>query len=79
MTVYVVGNPDHAWCAVFTCPCGCGDEVALNLLQDVRPRWSVKLERGLEATVSPSVQRTRRCQSHFVIRRGRVEWCRPGR
>lgn len=36
MTVYVVGNPDHAWCAVFTCPCGCGDEVALNLLQDVR-------------------------------------------
>lgn len=72
-TLYVVGEPDHPWCAVFTCPCGCGEEVALNLLPDVRPRWEVTATCGLAASVAPSVRRIRGCRSHFHIRRGQVQ------
>lgn len=74
-TLYIVGDPGYAWCAVFTCPCGCGEEVVLNLLSDVRPRWEVTAKGNLVASVKPSVRRIRGCRSHFWIRRGRVEWC----
>src|SRR5437867_10290936 len=51
---------------VLHCPCGCGDEILLNLDQRVGGAW--KFYTGsLGLTVFPSVWREAGCCSHFVI------------
>src|SRR6266436_400756 len=74
--IYVTTSYGYAKWAQFRCPCGCGEIVLLNLSASRRPCW--KIRNGLfgQATIMPSVWRTDGCQSHFFIRRGRVEWYR---
>jgi hypothetical protein len=73
-TVYAVGEGSHLWHVVMECPCGCGDTVALNVLPDDSPRWSLRDEPE-GPTLIPSVWRTTGCRSHYILRRGRVLWC----
>lgn len=75
-TIFVQGEHGQEWSAAFVCPCGCGDIVYLNLLPHFRPRW--RLRRGAHGrpTLSPSVWRQVKCQSHFILRDGRVTMCR---
>ena len=72
---YLVGTRGCEWSAVFTCPCGCGQPVWLNLLSGQRPRWRVSVHFGHVPSVFPSVWRQVGCHSHFFVRHGCVDWC----
>lgn len=72
--VYAIGNP-HSWQVAFLCPCGCRDLIQLSLLKEDSPRWDLFVDRNDEATLAPSIWRTRGCESHFIVRRGQVIWC----
>lgn len=76
--LYLIGD-QTPWAAVFLCPCGCKAAVWLNLLRDHRPRWAVSVSTRGVPTVSPSVDRHVGCKSHFVLRSGRIVWCRRRR
>jgi len=74
--LYLIGGA-APWSAAFLCPCGCGEVIHLSLLPDDAPRWSVSFSRDGLPTLSPSVWRTKGCRSHFFLRQGSIEWCRP--
>lgn len=76
--VYLVGEGEHLWCAALCCPCGCAATIQLGLLGDARPRWSAAVHADGSVSLTPSVWRRVGCRSHFVLRRGRIEWCRFG-
>lgn len=88
---YLLENAGAPWCAVFLCPCGCGDPVWLNLAEGVRPKWTVNKypikksavgpsvfsgdDSSMSFDLSPSVHRSVGCKSHFFLKAGEVEWC----
>lgn len=73
--VYLAGEGDNLWAAAMICPCGCGDVIKLNLLQQARPCWSVQEHPDGTLTLAPSVWRQKGCRSHFLLRHGRIDWC----
>ncbi|MFI1163317.1 DUF6527 family protein [Streptomyces sp. NPDC020801] len=78
MGILVQGSTGPAW-AAFTCPCGTGHQVLLNLSPARRPRWQLSGSRSAP-TLHPSVDvidNGYRC--HFWIRRGRLQWADPPR
>ena len=62
------------WSVAMMCPCGCGQLVELPLLREVRPRWSLQVDKKNRPTLHPSVWLHDGCRSHFFVRRGKVEW-----
>lgn len=76
--VYVLFEDSEPWEARMICPCGCGEELDLNLLPDDHPTWSVKSDEQGRATVHPSIWRRIGCRSHFILHDGIIEWCDPG-
>jgi hypothetical protein len=54
------------------CPCGCGEEIPVNL--DARAGKAWRLYRGAATglTLFPSVWRDTGCQSHFIVWRDRI-------
>lgn len=73
-TLYVAGE-EHMWAAAMLCPCGCGDVIELNLLEQASPCWSVRQHRDGSVTLMPSVWRRKGCCSHFFVRNSRIYWC----
>jgi len=73
--VYLAGEGDDFWGAALTCPCGCGDTIELNMLPQVRPRWSAPQGHDGPATLRPSIWRQSGCKSHFIVRGGAIQWC----
>lgn len=71
----LIGPRDNPKWLRFRCPCGCGEELALNLMRSHHPCWTATLH-DLDGTmsVSPSVDSTS-CGAHFWIRHNRVDWC----
>jgi len=64
------GRPRSLVCM---CPCGCGDELTLNLDDRIGKAWDFFLRtRGF--SLYPSVWRDSGCESHFVIWNSRVFW-----
>jgi hypothetical protein len=56
------------------CPCGCGDDLLVNLDRRVGPAWRhYSTRRGL--TLYPSYWREGNCGSHFIIWNDRIYWC----
>jgi len=51
--------------ALLLCPCGCKDEIHLNLLSDSRPCWTIK-----DNNIKPSINKKVGCMSHFTITNG---------
>ncbi len=51
---------------VMGCPCGCGDQLTINLDSLSGPAWRFA-ERNGEVTLYPSVWRESGCKSHFVV------------
>lgn len=74
-TLYLVGDSGHYWLAIMKCPCGCGDVINLPMSPGARPCWRALVHNG-KPTLNPSVHRTTGCRSHFILRAGRVVWCR---
>ncbi|MGC2966215.1 DUF6527 family protein [Paraburkholderia aspalathi] len=73
--VYLAGEGTNLWGAAMICPCGCGEVIELNLLNQVRPCWSAEEHPDGTVSLAPSVWRQKGCKSHFFLRRGEVEWC----
>ena len=68
----VRGGSGYKW-ILFSCPCGCDQQIALNLMQSHSPRWRVDVRSPDSFTVHPSVDATN-CGAHFWLRDGRVIW-----
>jgi len=59
---------------VVKCPCGCGEELVVNLDRRVGGAWRLyRRPRGL--TVYPSVWRESGCRSHFIIWDDQILMC----
>lgn len=72
--LYVVGDRGNFWCAVLVCPCGCGDTIRLSLVKNDHPAWRLTVDADDRPSLSPSIDRTVRCRSHFFLRGGAVIW-----
>ncbi len=55
------------------CPCGCGDEIPINLDSRAGQAWRVYSDSNKSFTLYPSVWRKSGCMSHFIIRKDSVE------
>lgn len=74
-TVHIVGESRRAWALLLKCPCGCGDDIWLNLLKGHPQRWRYRVRQD-QVTIRPSINRVVGCRSHFLITNGEVEWCK---
>ncbi len=54
------------------CPCGCGEEIPINLDRRAGKAWRLYGGANTPLTLFPSVWRDSGCQSHFIIWRGRI-------
>lgn len=72
--IYHVGENNFKWLVVLKCPCGCGDTLQLNLLNDSSPCWRVKFHFDGDVSIYPSVNRIINCRSHFNITKNSVRW-----
>lgn len=59
---------------IMRCPCGCGDDLLINLDRRAGPAWRSYV-RGDKLTVFPSYWREDACESHFVLWNDRIFWC----
>lgn len=59
---------------VLNCPCGCGDNLTINLDGRVGPAWRFYLRKNA-LTLFPSYWRDSHCESHFILWNNRVYWC----
>ena len=64
--------------AVFLCPCGCGQETAISINDEIWgkdvPHWDYKFEND-KVSFSPSILQRTLCKSHFFITNNKVRWC----
>jgi len=59
---------------VVRCPCGCGDDLLINLDDRAGSAWRCYLNRrGL--TIYPSYWRDTGCGSHFIVWDNHIYWC----
>ncbi len=56
---------------ILSCPCGCGDELPINLDRRAGPAWRL-YESPDGTSVYPSVWRDTDCKSHFIIWRDKI-------
>ncbi|WP_415881080.1 DUF6527 family protein [Burkholderia sp. BCC1970] len=77
--LYAVGESGHYWLAALRCPCGCGETIQLPMIEGQRPRWALTQQNMRRPSLSPSVDRTIGCRSHFWLRQGMIHWCEEKR
>lgn len=59
---------------VIRCPCGCGDDLLINLDKRAGPAWRYyRNKHGL--SLYPSYWRDTACGSHFIIWNDHIYWC----
>ena len=54
------------------CPCGCGEQIPVNIDRRAGKAWRLYRDANRSLTLFPSVWRDTGCQSHFVIWRDRI-------
>lgn len=54
------------------CPCGCGEQIPVNVDKRAGKAWRLYRSADKSITLFPSVWRDTGCQSHFVIWRNRI-------
>jgi hypothetical protein len=57
---------------LLACPCGCGEELPINLDARAAPAWRLYRNRRAGMSLFPSVWRETGCESHFVIWRDKI-------
>jgi hypothetical protein len=57
----------HPRWIMLKCPCGCGEEIPINLDARAGKAWRFYERRSRGATLFPSVWRDTGCQSHFIV------------
>jgi hypothetical protein len=59
---------------VLRCPCGCGDDLLINVDKRVGPAWRYyRNQYGM--SLYPSYWRDSACRSHFIIWNNHLYWC----
>jgi hypothetical protein len=71
MAIQQVGSSSK-W-AIFKCPCGCNEQVMLNLMQTHYPFWKVEIKSPKDFSIHPSIDSTT-CKAHYWIKHGQVVW-----
>ena len=73
--LYIEGNDktDDYWYALLKCPCGCNENIRLNLMNDAEPSWEV-IKNKSDFSISPSIWRIKNCKSHFWLRNREIHW-----
>src|ERR1700722_13719166 len=59
---------------VLRCPCGCGDDLIINLDKRSGPAWRYYHNRR-GVTLYPSYWREGACGSHFILWNSHIYWC----
>lgn len=54
------------------CPCGCGENYAINLDSRAGKAWRLYRDKANTLTIYPSVWRDTGCQSHYIVRRNTI-------
>jgi hypothetical protein len=67
----IISRGQPRW-MILKCPCGCGDEIPINLDRRAGKAWRFYEGASGAATLFPSVWRDTGCQSHFIVWRGRI-------
>jgi hypothetical protein len=57
---------------LLVCPCGCGEQLPINLDDRAGPAWRLYRGRNDSLTLYPSVWRESGCESHFIIWRDQI-------
>jgi hypothetical protein len=73
-TIFILKEDIVADSIAFKCPCGCKEDIYLNLLPDADPCWTWSGLSARKISIYPSVWRRVGCKSHFFIRDGKVIW-----
>lgn len=71
--LYVVGTSDEPWQVELLCPCGCKDKIVLPVNESTEPRWRLKTINN-KPSLSPSIWRSKGCKSHFILKKGKINW-----
>lgn len=58
---------------VMLCPCGCGEELAVNLDRKTGPAWRL-YESNDTQTLYPSIWLKSGCRSHFIVWGSQILW-----
>lgn len=59
---------------ILRCPCGCGDDLLINLDRRAGKAWHLYRKRN-RLTLYPSYWRDDGCGSHFILWNDEVSWC----
>ena len=73
-SILVMQDGNEPELLAFICPCGCKENILLNLLGDASPQWRFSITDDKIIDVHPSIWRTVGCKSHFWIIDGNVKW-----
>lgn len=77
--IAIVRGGDSLKWAVLVCPCGCEEQIHVNLMRTHHPHWRLRVEDDGTLSFEPSLWRgAGTCGSHFILRRGYVLWCGQG-
>lgn len=71
--LYVEGGAGQYCFASLLCPCGCKEEININLDSNESPCW--KLSPTKLSDLSPSLWKSSGCKSHFFLKKGTIKWC----
>lgn len=72
-SAYVVGRPEAKW-VVLSCPCGCGEQIDVNLMRSGETQWRLSQKEGT-ISLRPSLWMPNdKCGSHFWIKDSRIIW-----
>lgn len=73
-TIFIIQDGNEPELLAFKCPCGCNENILLNLLKDAKPQWKFKINKKGTIDIKPSIWRKIGCKSHFFIKNGIIEW-----
>lgn len=73
--VYIIQGSGYPKWAIFRCPKHEDEIIQLCLMENRRPRWTVKTDLFGRPTIHPSVRQLEGSFAHFWVKAGYVEWC----
>jgi hypothetical protein len=71
---YVIVERDRPRLMILRCPCGCGDDLVINLDSKAGPAWRYYKKRS-GVSLYPSYWRNSDCRSHFIVWNNKISWC----
>lgn len=72
--IYIESSHENDRWLHMMCPCGCGDVISVNLMKSISPSWGLIYNEDSTFTLSPSIDKTTGCKSHFFIRNSKIQW-----